>query len=280
MLSLRGLTDHTVTSYSTYISTYLNYLESINCSPTEVSWQTMRDFIKWLETERSLADRTINAVISQLRFFHIYVLHKEWDPSQLPYRRFDTYLPYVPDQETVWKFISTIKDLRFKAIAALMYSAGLRSGEVRNLKVSDISSTSMRIHIRHGKNRNDRYAPLSQRTLKILNEYWKTCGRPMDWLFPVKSRKDGSMVPICSGQLCVLIQKHEEELGWEHRITAHTFRHAFATHLYENGADLITIKNLLGHRSLNSTTIYIHLANRSLRSCPNPFDQMGGDIDE
>ena len=102
----------------------------------------------------------------------------------------------------------------------------------------------------------------------------------MDWLFPVKSRKDGSMVPICSGQLCVLIQKHEEELGWEHRITAHTFRHAFATHLYENGADLITIKNLLGHRSLNSTTIYIHLANRSLRSCPNPFDQMGGNADE
>ena len=183
MLSLRGLTDHTVTSYSTYISTYLNYLESINCSPTEVSWQTMRDFIKWLETERSLADRTINAVISQLRFFHIYVLHKEWDPSQLPYRRFDTYLPYVPDQETVWKFISTIKDLRFKAIAALMYSAGLRSGEVRNLKVSDISSTSMRIHIRHAKNRNDRYAPLSQRTLKILNEYWKPAADPWTGFF-------------------------------------------------------------------------------------------------
>ena len=126
MLSLRGLTDHTITSYSTYISTYLNYLESINCSPSDASWQIMRDFIRWLETERSLADRTINAVISQLRFFHIYVLHKEWDPSQLPYRRFDTYLPYVPDQETVWRFISTIKNLRFKAIAALMYSAGLR----------------------------------------------------------------------------------------------------------------------------------------------------------
>ena len=97
MISLRGLTDHTIVSYSTYIRSYLDYLSNIlHKMPEDVSWAELRDFIRWLQKEKNLSDRTLNACISQLRFFTLYVLHKPWDPTQLPMRKFDAYLPYVP----------------------------------------------------------------------------------------------------------------------------------------------------------------------------------------
>lgn len=278
MISLRGLSDHTLNSYCTYIRTYLNYLEIfLQKLPEDVTWDELRDYIRWLQKERNLADRTINHAISQLRFFTIYVLHKPWDDTQLPKRRFDSFLPFVPSQKDTWLFISSIQDLRFKAIVSLMYSAGLRSGEVRHLKYSDISRKDMRIHIRHSKSRNDRYAPLSEMALSILTEYWFAYDKPRDWLFPSSyPKKNGQVVPVSSQYMSSYIIAHESALGWEHKITAHTFRHAFATHLYENGTDLLTIKSLLGHKSLNSTTIYVHLADTALRQIKNPFDQMGG----
>ena len=148
MISLRGLTDHTIKSYSTYIKAYFDFLtDVIHKSPEDVSWDEMRQFIGWVQNTRSLSDRTINAVISQLRFFTIYVLHKPWDDTQLPFRKFDKYLPYVPSQQEVKTFISTIPDLKQKAMIALMYSSGLRIGEVCHLKYQDIERSNMRIHI-------------------------------------------------------------------------------------------------------------------------------------
>lgn len=282
MISLRGLTDHTVTSYSTYIKVYLEYLETILLkSPEDVSWQEMRDFVRWLQHQKKLSDRTINAVISQLRFFTVYVLHKSWDQTQLPTRRFDTYLPIVPSQKETWTFLSTIEDMKFKAIMSLMYSSGLRSGEVRHLRYSDVSRSSMRVYVAQTKSRSDRYAVLSENALDILTEYWFSCGRPMDWLFPSdKPGRGGRIVPVSSQYMSSHIREHELSLGWEHRFTAHSFRHAFATHLYENGADLITIQTLMGHKSINSTTIYIHLADVNSRAFKSPFDQMGGHCHE
>ena len=97
MISLRGLSDHTLLSYCTYIRSYLDYLERIlKKNPEDVSWAELRDFIRWLQNDRNLSDRTVNTAIAQLRFFTIYVLHKPWMDSQLPKRRFDSYLPFVP----------------------------------------------------------------------------------------------------------------------------------------------------------------------------------------
>lgn len=94
IISLRSLTEHTAKSYSTYIKTYLFYLsEILHKTPEEVSWSDLREFVRWLQREKSLSDRTINHCISQLRFFTLYVLHKPWDPTQLPMRKFDSYLP-------------------------------------------------------------------------------------------------------------------------------------------------------------------------------------------
>lgn len=274
MISLRGLTDHTIVSYSTYIRVYLDYLSYIlHKMPEDVSWAELRGFVRWLQKEKNLSDRTINHCISQLRFFTLYVLHKPWDASQLPMRRFDSYLPYVPSQKETWAFIHSFSNLKHKAILSLMYSAGLRVGEVCALRYEDISRSSMRIHIRHSKARSDRYAILSRNALDILTQYWFHAGRPTGFLFP--SRNDPAR-PMASYTVNQFIFAKEKQLGLKHQLTCHSFRHAFGTHLYENGADLLTIKALLGHKSLNSTTIYVHLASNGIRNAVSPFDRMGG----
>lgn len=278
MISLRGLTEHTIKSYSTYIRAYLNYLSDIlHKQPEDVSWDELRDYIRWIQHEKQLSDRTINAAVSQLRFFTIYVLHKPWDPTQLPVRKFDTYLPYVPSMEDTFTFINTLPDLKQKAMVAVMYSAGLRIGEVCHLRYEDIQRKHMRIHIAHGKSRNDRYAILSKKALDILTEYWFAYNKPTGWLFP-KQVKNDSARPIDTFYLSRHIHEHERRLGWEERLTCHSFRHAFGTHLYENGTDLLTIKALLGHKSLHSTTIYVHLASNGAAGAVSPLDRLAGDF--
>lgn len=272
MISLRGLSDHTMKSYCTYIKTYLEYLELIGKYPSQITWKDMRNYVIWLQDVRNLSDRTINAAIAQLRFFTMYVMHKPWDPTQIPKRKFDVYLPFVPTQDEAETFISTLQDLKQQAMVSLMYSSGLRIGEVCRLRYEDVSRKLMRIHITHGKNRSDRYAVLSPRALDILTKYWYEFGRPEGWLFPKQT--DNSR-PIDTFYLSRHIHNHEEHLGWPRRLTCHSFRHAYGTHLYENGADLLTIKELLGHKSLSSTLIYIHLAAPDLRRVTSPFDAYG-----
>lgn len=274
MLFLRGLTDHTVKSYSTYIRAFLEYNDShLHKQLSDVTYDDLRSFIKFLQADRNLADRTVNAAISQLRFFFIYALHRPWDSTQLPMRKFDSYLPYVPSQDEVQQFISTITDLKVKAMVSLLYGSGLRIGEVCHLHYEDVSRPNMRIHIRRSKNRSDRYAILAKESLDILTDYWFQYGRPKGYLFP--KQRDNTK-PIDTFYLSRHIHAHEDELGWENRITCHTFRHAFGTHLYENGADLLLIKELLGHKSLSSTVIYVHLASVSTKNAISPLDHLGG----
>lgn len=275
MISLRGLTDHTLKSYTSYLNCYLRYLsEQLNKQPEDVLWDELRFYILYLKDVRRLNPRSINAHISQLRFFYLYVLHKSWDRYQIPFLKFDTYLPEILSQEKVHYFIDTIENLKHKAIIAVMYSSGLRVGEVCHLKYKDINRKNMTIHITHSKNRSDRYAILSKKALDILTSYWFAFGRPTDWLFP--STWDNGR-PIVSFTVSRFISDHEKQLGWEHRISCHTFRHCFGSHLYENGADLLTIKNLLGHKSLNSSTIYVHLVTHGKNAPVSPFDFGGCD---
>ena len=274
MISLRGLTDHTLNAYCTYIYAYLDYLENIlHKLPEDVSWAELREFVKWLSHSRSLSDRTINCAISQLRFFTIYVLHKPWDVTQLPLRKFDTYIPFVPTKEEVLGYFSDIPDLKEKTMLVLMYSSGLRLGEVCSLHYEDINRKQMRIHIRFAKNRSARYAILSKFALDLLTSYWFQSGRPKEWLFPANRKSDAPYSPTSFSNKFVL---YRSRFQWNKDLTCHSFRHAFGTHLYENGTDLLTIKELLGHKSLLSTTIYIHLANNGVQSALSPFDQFGG----
>lgn len=274
MISLRGLTDHTLISYCTYIRAYLDYLQHVlHKQPEDVSWQDLRDYIRWLQQQRSLSDRTVNTAISQIRFFTLYVLHKPWDNTQLPMRKFDTYLPYVPSRREALHFINTLPTLKQKTMVALMYSAGLRAGEVCQLKYEDIKRSSMQIHISRTKNRSDRYALLSTNMLQLLTEYWYEYDKPLDWLFPAAF---DSSKPCKTGVLARQVLEHRMRIGANPKLNCHSFRHAFATHLYESGTDLLTLKELLGHVSINSTVIYVHLASYSSRNIRSPFDMTGG----
>lgn len=275
MISLRGLTNHTLKSYCTYISAYLNYVQNvIHSTPEDISWQQMRDFIFWIQQKRNLSDRTINCCRAQLKFFTIYVLHKPWDDSQIPTRKFNTYLPFVPSYAETMQFLSAVDDTKAHAILCLMYSSGLRIGEACALRYEDISRKDMRIHIAQTKNRSDRYVPLSQNALSVLSSYWLKCGKPTGWLFPQQTNDKNHIYPqFIDNQ----IRKTEAVLKWPHRFSCHTLRHAYATHLYEQGTDLLTIKHLLGHKSINSTTIYISMAHSLPKAVVSPFDR-GGDF--
>lgn len=272
MIALRGLTQNTIKSYSTYISAYLDYAsEHLHRRPYQITWQQKRDFIAWIQKDRNLSDRTVNAIISQLRFFTIYVLHKPWDPSKLPFRKFDLYVPFVPSRDEVTALINSVDDLKAKVMIILMYSAGLRIGEVFRLRYEDISRSNMRIHISKSKNRSDRYVPLSPFALDALTHYWRVYGKPMGYLFCSQSNPSKNAGTE-------YVRRHvtmtERMLGWTHRFTCHTFRHAFATHFYEDHQDLLTLKALLGHRSINSTTVYVNLSNATLHRYPSPIESL------
>ena len=273
MIALRGLTDSTRKTYTTYISAYLDYVsEFLSKTPEEVSWDELRSFLWWIQTDRGISDRTVNYVIAQLRFFTLYVLHRPWDPYQIPYRKFDRYMPFVPTREEVSALISVVHDHKARTMLILMYSAGLRISEVCNLRYEDISRENMTLHITRGKNRSDRYAILSPTALEALSRYWRMYGgSKSDYIF--RQKRDPAR-PVSTSFIRGHILKAEEELGWPRRFKSHTLRHAFATHFYEDNGDILVLKELLGHRSLSSTTIYVQLSSRTLRKYASPIESL------
>jgi site-specific recombinase XerD len=274
MIAIRGLSDNTLKSYKCYIKAYLSYIETfLNKNPEDVTWDEMRKYTLHLKQNKSLSDRSINAHVSMIRFLTEYVLHKQWDKYQLPFRRFDEYMPTVPSQQEAKHFIETLPNLKHKAIVALMYSAGLRVSEVLKLKYEDVSRKDMRLYIAKSKNRADRFAILSQNALNILTKYWRQYAKPREWLFP--STQNEGCKPIVSFTVNCFVNEHIDRLGWSQDINCHSFRHAFGTHLYENGVDLLTIQRLMGHKSINSTTIYVHLALFRGNAAKSPFDSDG-----
>jgi len=277
MIAIRGFADNTLKSYTSYIKSLLSYVETyLNKLPEEVTWEELRAYTLFLKQSRSLSDRSINAHISMIRFFTEYVLHKPWDKYQLPLRKFDIYLPKVPSQAEARHFIETLPNLKHKAIVAVMYSAGLRVSEVVYLNYSDVSREDMRIHIAPSKNRSERFAILSQNALGILTQYWKAYDKPRGWLFP-STQKDNS--PIATYTVNRIVNEHIDRLGWSQELNCHSFRHAFGTHSYENGVDLLTLQRLMGHKSINSTTIYVHLSSFKNVGVISPFDSYGATHD-
>jgi site-specific recombinase XerD len=273
MINIRGLADGTAKTYTSYLSAFLAYTDtSLTKTPEEVTWDELRVYVAFLKDIRNLSNRTINAHISVIRFFTQYVLHKPWDRYQLPFRKFDRYLPTILTQDEMWRFIDSIKNLKHKAIIAVMYSAGLRVSEVTCLNYSDISRKEMRIRIATSKNRSERFAILSEKALEILTFYWHGFDKPCERLFPSTHKEGKAIVP---NTVSCIIKKHLEHLGWSKQLNCHSFRHAFGTHLYENGVDLLTIQRLLGHSSINSTTIYVHLASFKSGNVKSPLDCIG-----
>lgn len=278
MLQAKGLTDNTIRSYKTYIIPYLTYLSSLGLSPEDASWQVMRDFLSCIKMERNLCDRTVNMIISYLQFFHMYVLHKQWDRTQIPFRKFNVYLPFVPSRKEVLAFISSLEDPKARLAVSILYATGLRVNELCHLKCKDIISSSRKIHVADSKNHQDRFVPMPDLIWQMIRSYYFSLPedmKPDTWLF---TQQRSVSNPMDKQWLQQIILDHRSALGMNDKLTAHSFRHAYATHSYENGMDLLTLKTFLGHKSLNSTTIYVHLAASSLSNTANPFEQIGGGL--
>jgi len=274
ILSFRELAPGTVTTYTSYMTQFIDWTESVLSGKilSDISWAELRSYIRYLKEVRQLNPRTVNVHIAQLRDFYQYIIHRDWDRYQIPYLHYDELLPLVPTKEEVNTIIDSVYNLKHKVELALLYSSGIRVSELCRLRCGDIYHSKHSIYISKSKNRSDRYAILSDKAYKLLPSYIREfypSAKKEDWLFP--GQKTDSH--ICTQSVYNTFKKQLTVLGWnEPSFTLHSLRHAFGLHLYEAGADLMSIKEAMGHKSLSSTTIYLALGIGNGRSVTSPYD--------
>lgn len=227
MLQAKGLTDNTIRAYKTYIIPYLAYLDSLSILPDDASWQDMRDFLVWIKRDRNLCDRTVNMIISYLQFFHMYVLHKVWDRTQIPFRKFNVYLPFVPSRDEVSRFLNSLEDPKARLAVSILYATGLRLDELCHLRCKDILSSSKKIHVADSKNHQDRYVPMPDTVWKMILAYYYQLPekmKPDTWLF---TQQHSTENPMDKQWLQKIVLNKRRELGMNDKLTCHSFRHPY-----------------------------------------------------
>jgi len=240
--------------------------------PDLLTQEHMREFQLHLIKDRKLAMETVAGRITVLRFFFVKVLKRPYEELDLVYPKLPQRLPTVLSEEEVTKLIESATSAYHRVMITTLYATGMRRAELARLKVSDIDSTRMVIHVRQGKGGKDRDITLSPRLLEILRAYWKW-RKPEVYLFPslLRPRPDK---PITDKTIWYAVREAARRAGIKKKITPHTLRHSWATHLLERGTDLKTIQVLLGHANLEATTIYLHLSQRHFQSMTNPVDAL------
>ena len=274
ILSFRDLASGTIATYTSYMTQFIDWTESaLSGRPlSDISWAELRSYIRYLKEIRELNPRTVNVHIAQLRDFYHYVLHRDWDRYQIPYLRYDELLPRVPSKAEVNTIIDSVYNPKHKAELALLYSSGIRVSELCRLRCGDIYHSKHCIYISKSKNRSDRYAVLAEKAYGLLPAYIRELhpnAKKEDWLFP--GQKPGSH--ICQQSVYNTFKSRLSALGWsDSGYTLHSLRHGFGLHLYEDGSDLMSIKEAMGHKSLSSTSIYLTLGIGNGRSVTSPYD--------
>jgi site-specific recombinase XerD len=270
-MRLRGLSIHTQNSYRIHVTKFLEYAKR----PMEELDETdVREFLIHLIQENKVQTVTINSYSASIRFFFAVTLNRTMNYLQMPRFKTAKKLPEILTREELHTLINECPNVKHKAFFQIAYGSGLRVSEIAALRIKDIDSKSMRIFVKGGKGKKDRYTLLSQECLCTLREYF-TIYRPKHpegWLFLGACKH----THITSAAIADALDNWMERLGIvRENVTMHTLRHAFATHLLENGVDIFRIKELLGHSSLSSTTVYLHLANTS-SGITSPADQYLG----
>lgn len=264
----RNLRESTIQLYCHDVGYFLR------CTGKPVSDLTIDDvdsFLTWKRLE-GRSPETYNHYHSAIRFFYKKILKMNWDDDDIPRMKRDRSLPSVLTRQEINAIIDATKNLKHKAMISTMYSSGLRVSEVIHLHYEDISRTNMAIHVRSTKSRMDRYTILSQKNLDMLTEYWFQCGRPREILFP-SSWTGGYLDKSSVNQF---FKASAKKAGIVRKVSSHSCRHSFASHLYENGTDIRYIQSLLGHVDPRSTEIYIHVSNKTLMGICSPFDKPEG----
>jgi len=231
--------------------------------------EDIQEYQRYLTKERKVGFSTFNQTTCALRFFYRECLGKEWDIKRMPYQRKRRNLPEILAPEEVTAILDACGNLKHRAVLMTSYSGGLRLSETLGLLPSDIDSKRMLIRVEQGKGRKDRYVMLSPVLLETLREYWKQY-RPLRWLF--EGRPRGQQLASSTAEK---VFKHAAlKAGIKKHVYFHSLRHAFATHLLEDGTNIRLIQALLGHRSLTTTQIYTHVARNDLTHTQSPLDRL------
>jgi integrase/recombinase XerD len=269
MMQLRDLSVHTQRSYLSAVSGLARHY---NMSPDKISKNMVEDYLLYLKNVKNQASNGVATVVSGLKFFYKYVLSNEENAPEYA-QRSTRRLPVVLTPEEVLRIINVPKNLKHQFMLKTAYSAGLRASEVITLKPGDIESDRMLIKVEDGKGKKDRYTLLSVKLLEELQHYYKTF-RPKTYLFPSSYKKDE---PLCYESLRSIYNKARKKAGINKGPGLHTLRHSFATHLLEAGYDIRKIQLLLGHSSLSTTMIYLHVSKETLAKIKSPLDLFDSD---
>ena len=266
-MQLRNLTPETQKNYIHHVAAFARYFGK---SPDQLDLEAIRQYQLYLVNERKLSPETINQFISAVKFLYLVTLEMPWTDEYFPRIRRPHKLPVVLSQEEVLAFFDHIPGLKFRAALMVCYGAGLRVSEAVALKIADVDSLRMLLRVEQGKGQKDRYAMLSARLLEVLRRYYRAVRPQGDYLFP-SWKKDHH---LCTTSLQTACREAALRAGIRKRVTVHTLRHSFATHLLENGNDIRTIQVLLGHSQIDTTARYTFVSPQVIAGTVSPLDRL------
>src|SRR6201994_1443466 len=272
-MAMRGLRSDTQRDYIRFVRSFAAFLKR---SPDTATTEDIRRF-QVHQHDSGVQPPTINCSVSALRFLFTVTLDRPDLSRRLVLARSPRKLPDVLSVDEVGRLLEAAPGLKYKAILGPAYGAGLRVSEVASLKIDDIDSTRMLIRVEQGKGRKDRNAMLSPQLLTLLRLWWKEVKRrglmlPHGWLVPGRGCTD----PISTRQINRAIHEAAEAAGIRKRVSPHTLRHSFATHLLEQDVDIRVIQVLLGHSKLDTTALYARVATKTIRSVTSPLERLAG----
>src|ERR1700731_2599600 len=251
-----------------YVQRVKDFATFLGRSPRTAESEDVRRFQLHL-TAKGAGTPTINATVSALRFFFTVTLNRADLAKPLSSLHEPRKMPVILSPEEVARFLEAAPGIKYKAALSVAYGAGLRGSEVVSLKVSDIDSQRMMLRVEQGKGRKDRHAMLSPVLLELLRD-WYRIARPQGWLFPGQNR----ISPMSTRQLTRACHAAAQMAEIAKRVSPHTLRHSFATHLLEQNIDIRVIQVLLGHAKLETTALYTRVATNTIREVMSPLDRL------
>jgi integrase/recombinase XerD len=265
-LQIRNYAPRTLETYVDRVADFARYFGK---SPELLGPPHIRQYQVHLLEDVGASWCVFNQSVCALRFLYKTTLGKDWAIAHIPFPKCPKRLPVVLSLQEVGKVLEAVTDLKYRTVLEVMYAAGLRISEALHLRVRDIDSQRMVLRIQQGKGRKDRYVSLSLTLLTCLRAYWKVVRPdPEGWLFP-GSTPAGT---LSASSIRRALSLAKQKAGIKKPMKTHTLRHCYATHLLEAGIDLRTIQILLGHRSLNTTAVYLHIATKSLEKASESSD--------
>jgi integrase/recombinase XerD len=265
-MRLRNLSPHTVEAYVRAVAQFAKHFAQ---SPEKLGPEQVRQYLLHLVAQRKSWSRC-NLARCGLLFFYRVTLGRDEHFEHPPCARVPKRLPTVLSPEELRRLFEVARDVKHKALLMTLYGAGLRISEALALKPADIDSGQMLIHVRLGKGSKGRIVKLSAQLLEVLRDYWRA-QHPKTWLFPQTTNPDRSME---SGTAARIMQRTARRAGITRRVSPHTLRHSYATHLLDGGCDLRTIQVLLGHCNLKTTARYVHVSQARLSAAVSPLDRL------